>query len=143
LTETTQIEFLISVSCLSDKPSKGKNYVKLFLGKTFGGLSKRYYFRQLMFGLILLVFMLAIASKSLHGVRVVAVAFFILNTFLYPYARFVYEGIANFVLGENQFWLTPLIEKFSTMALCWIFAWVLAPVGLAYLYFHNSKSHSG
>ena len=99
-----------------------------------------------MFGLILLVFMLAIASKSLHGARVVAVAFFILNTFLYPYARFVYEGIANFVLGENQFWLNALIlltAKFFTMALCWIFAWVLAPVGLAYLYFHNSRSHSG
>ena len=99
-----------------------------------------------MFGLIFLVFMLGIAGKSSNGLRVVAIAFFILNTFLYPYARFVYERIANFVIGENEFTLNALfflIAKFWTMAICWIFAWVIAPVGLTYLYFHHSKSHSG
>ncbi len=69
--------------------------------------------------------------------------FIVLNTLLYPYYRFVYERIVGFILGENVFLVNAifmLIVKLFTMMICWMFAVFVAPVGLAYLYYQNSKS---
>lgn len=55
----------------------------------------------------------------------------------YPYARFVYEGITDYILGTNVFYVDAwllLAWKLLTMFLRWAFAIFIAPVGLAYLY---------
>ena len=68
--------------------------------------------------------------------------FFILNTLLYPYARFVYETVVGFVMGNNVFFVNAffmLITKIMTMVLCWAGAVFIAPVGLLYLYEHHSR----
>ncbi len=31
------------------------------------------------------------------------VIFFVINALLYPYARFVYEQVVSFIMGENVF----------------------------------------
>jgi hypothetical protein len=65
-----------------------------------------------------------------------------LNAFLYPYARFVYEKIAGFILGDNEFFVNSIIYlslKFFFMLLCWVCAWCIAPFGLLYLYFYHTK----
>jgi hypothetical protein len=67
----------------------------------------------------------------------------VVNTFLYPYSRYVYEGITRFILGENLFIINAgvmLLAKLLTMALCWAAAVFIAPIGLAYLYSHHSKA---
>ena len=69
--------------------------------------------------------------------------FTIISTLLYPYSRFVYESIVGFVMGENVFFVNAifmLMAKFFTMAMCWAAAIFIAPIGLAYLYYHHSKS---
>ncbi len=111
--------------------------------KTFGGLSPQYYFRQLFFSLVLLL-MCYLVLKQAPG-QTFMIAFFVINTFLYPYSRFVYERIINFIIGENAFWLNAifmLAVKFFTMILCWWFAFIIAPFGLIFLYFHHTKKSS-
>ena len=69
--------------------------------------------------------------------------FSIVSTFLYPYSRFVYESIVGFIMGENIFFVNAvfmLVTKFITMSVCWVFAIFVAPIGLAYLYYHFSKA---
>jgi hypothetical protein len=85
---------------------------------------------------------------STHGDRSIPVGlliFSIISTLLYPYSRFVYESIVGFIVGNHVFFVNTIplvITKFFTMALCWGAAIFIAPVGLAYLYFHHSKSVS-
>lgn len=114
-----------------------------FLSRTFGGLSKPYYFRQLTFGLIFPALLIAVALNSPRGLRFATALLFLANTLLYPYSRFVYEGIVGFVLGKNVLIvnaLLMLIAKFISMAICWCFAVFIAPVGLAYLYFRQGNN---
>ncbi len=111
--------------------------------KTFGGLSTRYYFRQFMFGLLLpaLIFLFQGYLKTPPSVG--DIIFFIINCLLYPYSRFVYESIVNFILGDNVFIMHAalmLFIKIMTMTICWVAAIFIAPVGLAYLYYHHSKA---
>ena len=110
--------------------------------KTFGGLSPRYYFRQLFFGGLMLGLGLFMVLNGKGPMRLDVIAMLILNTLLYPYARFVYESIVGFVIGDNVFWASPLLLlpiKLFTMLICWMSALFVAPVGLIYLYYHHSK----
>ncbi|HHF2589648.1 TPA: hypothetical protein ACPJUQ_001833, partial [Haemophilus influenzae] len=61
---------------------------------------------------------------------------------LYPYSRFVYESIIEYILGDNVFFINAplmLVTKLITMAICFIFSIFIAPIGLIYLYFYHSK----
>lgn len=113
--------------------------------KTFGGLSQRYYLRQLFFGALfplLFVIMANLADRPL-GFPLALVILFVVNTLLYPYSRFVYEGVVGFIMGDNVFYgnfLFVLLVKYMTMAVCWACAILIAPIGLIYLYFHHSKN---
>jgi len=112
------------------------------LAKTFGGLTTSYYFRQLAFGIIFPAFIYFMTSKGTQLLQVNMIVFMIVNTFLYPYSRFVYESIVDFVMGKNVFLVNALLMffvKLITMLVCWSFALFIAPVGLAYLYYHHSK----
>ncbi|CAJ0691007.1 MULTISPECIES: hypothetical protein [Ralstonia] len=118
------------------------------LSKTFGGLSRPYYFRHFVFGLIFPVFIFwmlshAKPSSGQHAFPFTLVIIAILNTVLYPYARFVYEGVIGFLMGSNVLFVNAFIAlwwKLVTMALCWSLAIFIAPIGLGYLYFHHSRA---
>lgn len=112
--------------------------------KTFGGLTKEYYVRHFIFGLIFtgfFVFMQITNPKELSE----AIPLFLIvaiNTFLYPYARYVYESVIGFIMGDNLFItaaLPAMMFKLIMMALCWALAIFIAPLGLAYLYFYHTK----
>jgi len=112
------------------------------IAKTFGGLSTQYYFRQFFFGALFFALMFFIMSKSPNPIQISLVIFMAISTFLYPYSRFVYESIVNFIMGENVFFVNAifmLFTKLFTMLICWAFAIFIAPIGLAYLYYHHSK----
>lgn len=123
--------------------------MKQLIGKTFGGLTPRYYIRNFIFGLIfpaLYVMMVANAAQNPNAphdlLSIGHILFLAVNTLLYPYARFAYEGVVGFILGNNLFILNALVMlavKFITMTLCWAFAIFIAPLGLAYLYWHHSR----
>lgn len=114
--------------------------MKDILLKTFGGLNKTYYFRQLFFGL--LFFCLFLFPLVKVG-AVSAIVVTMICTLLYPYSRFVYESIVYFIIGENVYYLPAtvmLLCKFLSMSMCWSFAIFIAPLGLVFLYFYHSKS---
>lgn len=120
--------------------------------KTFGGLTRQYYLRQFLFGLIfpgMMLFVMLNGHADPAGPHAVGdgigagrILFMAVNTLLYPYARFVYESVIGYIVGNNLFILNALVllaVKFIMMAVCWAFAIFIAPVGLAYLYFHHSR----
>lgn len=118
------------------------------IAKTFGGLTPQYYFRQLFFGALFGATILYFAHSSAPPTAALSAKFFvsavvIFSTLLYPYSRFVYEGIVGFLMGNNVFFvnaLAMLFVKFVTMALCWSFAIFIAPIGLLYLYIHHIRA---
>lgn len=114
------------------------------LQRTFGGLSREYYFRQFVFGLIFpAITLFAFTHGTRHDPMPAQLIFtLIVNTLLYPYSRFVYESVVGFIVGDNLFWTNAIllvIVKLFTMMLCWSFAIFVAPVGLAYLYYFHSR----
>lgn len=115
-----------------------------FIQKTFGGLSLNYYVRQFLFALLISVFIGFISLKhpQTGELNIHFLVFILINQFLYPYARFVYESIIDYILGNNVFFVNAilsLIVKLFTMLLCYCFAIFIAPIGLIYLYFYHSK----
>lgn len=111
------------------------------IAKTFGGLSKPYYFRQLFFGLLLFSGAIFMLSRK-HDVPLEMFLLTAINTLLYPYARFAYESVVGLIMGRNVFFVNALLMMFvklTTMMFCWICAIFIAPVGLAYLYYHHSN----
>lgn len=112
--------------------------------KTFGGLSAQYYFRQFAFGLLMAAFVYFMSTQGgERGMPANILLLTIANALLYPYSRFVYESMMGFVVGQNVFFVNAflmLVVKCFTMLLCWAFAIFVAPLGLAYLYYHHSKT---
>jgi hypothetical protein len=111
--------------------------------KTFGGLSPKYYFRQLFFSSLVFAFFIYMALHSPHPTPLSAWLFMTLSFLLYPYSRFVYESVVGFIMGDNIFFLNAivmLLAKLFTILMCWGLAIFVAPVGLAYLYYHHSKA---
>lgn len=108
--------------------------------KAFGGLPRQYYLRQFLFGLVFPAFIVFMTSRQPHSMPFNLAALIVLNTFLYPYSRFVYESVVEYIVGQNVFWVNAvimLILKLGTMLVCWGFAVFIAPFGLFYLYFRS------
>jgi hypothetical protein len=119
---------------------------QIFL-RSFGGLSRTYYFRQFLFGLIypaLFWFMFRHIPEPVPFYKIATTAVFLtVNTLLYPYSRFVYETVVEFILGGNVLFVSlipMLIVKWITMTLCWSAAIFIAPIGLLYLYVAHGRS---
>lgn len=114
-----------------------------FFRKTLGGLKGSYYIRHFIFGALISTALIYITLQNPHGIRYENITFFIINALLYPYARFVYEQVIGFILGENIFFINAMVmitAKIVTMILCWGFLIFIVPLGLAYLYYYHSKS---
>ena len=113
--------------------------------KTLAGLSPQYYFRQFFFGLVVAALVFFISTQGDRSMPLSMLFLTAVSTLLYPYSRFVYESIVGFIMGDNVFFVNAifmLISKFFTMVMCWAFAIFIAPIGLAYLYYHHSKTES-
>lgn len=113
--------------------------------KTFGGLSSAYFIRHFVFGFAISAFVVFMSARSPSGISFSLLFLAMVNLFLYPYSRFVYESIVNFIMGENVFFINAIVMlfvKLMTMLMCWSFAIFIAPIGLAYLYFYHSKNAS-
>jgi hypothetical protein len=113
------------------------------LRKTIGGLSQAYFLRQLFFSLLMAALVCSLASSSSTSPPLRLGFFIIVNTVLYPYARYVYESFAGCIAGRKPVFSSAalaLAVTILTMALCWAGALVIAPIGMAYLYFRHSKA---
>lgn len=110
--------------------------------KTFGGLDRAYHLRQLFFGSLFLALICFVALHGGHKTMWPMIAYAVICTLLYPYSRFVYEGVVGYIVGENVFFVNivvMLMTKYLTMGLCWAFSPFIAPIGLLYLYWRHTK----
>ena len=112
----------------------------------FKGLTKEYYFRQLFFGFLMFgLYMFMATNGDAKNLKYGMAAFMLFNTFIYPYARFAYEEIVGFILGDTVIFSNILVFtaiKFFTMSVCWISAIFIAPIGLLFIYLHQRKQQS-
>ena len=118
--------------------------MKDFISKTLGGLDRAYFFRHLFFGLCITALMSWGVYSSSNPHNVMNIFCFILMGLLYPYSRFVYESIMNFILGENSFFVNAillLLTKAITMFICWMFSIFIAPIGMICLYIYHTKNN--
>lgn len=117
--------------------------------RAFCGLRKHYFFRNLVIGLAFSVLMWllinnfeakATLQKPFWDIFFVK-AFFLLSGLLYPYAKFLYDYIWEFIIGDATYIYSINIFtiwfKLIFRIMCWGFAWILAPIGLIILYFKN------
>ena len=82
--------------------------LKIIFSKTFGGLERSYYLRQLFFGSLLpcgLIYFLSGYDSFNEFLTLKAYIFFVISTILYPFSRFAFESILDFIFGENVFLL--------------------------------------
>ena len=109
--------------------------------KILGGLSVSDYLRHLFFGIIMAIFFIYM-FYNLGKASFLVVLVFAVNALIYPYSRFVYESIVDFIFGNNVFVnaLFLLAIKIITMLICFGFAIFIAPIGLIYLYYYHSKN---
>ncbi|MBC9132024.1 hypothetical protein JMI89_08155 [Frischella sp. Ac48] len=114
-----------------------------FINKTFGGLEKRYLLRQYFFGLVYGIFLLVMPITHFKiPESILAIILVLIMWGLYPYSRFVYESIIDFIMGDNIIFsnlILFLFVKIITMGLCFVFSIFIAPFGLLYLYFYHSR----
>lgn len=119
--------------------------MKEIFKKTFGGLSKQYYFRQMFFSVVIFGAIIALVVGSEAQLRFDSLAYFVLCFLLYPYSRFVWDSINEFIMGDNVVVLSlgyALIVKYFTITICFFGSIFIAPFGLLYLYYHHSKASS-
>ncbi len=118
--------------------------LKSVLQKTIGGLDKAYYFRHFFFGLVITGILLApmfLNEKAKTDIALIVVCTICL--FLYPFSRFVYESIMDFIFGSNFFLVDGiffLLMKLITMSLCFVFAPFISVIGFIYLYYYHTKN---
>jgi hypothetical protein len=113
------------------------------IAKTFGGLPTSCYVRHFLFGLLFPVFICITTNGGKYPLSFPILLMFSVNTLLYPYSRFVYESVVDFIIGRNVFLVNVILMlafKVATMMLCWGLAIFIAPIGLVYLYFYHSKA---
>ena len=126
--------------------------------KTFGGVTKKYYLTRLLVAAIFTLFafgpLLSIAKRGNWLLTVLVLFFCCINTILFPYALFVFEGLGALfrdnsdnrtiiVISLEGFFIAKLFKlMFLTLVLSfsYFFAIAIAPLGLAYLYFHHTRA---
>ncbi len=112
------------------------------LERTFGCLSREYYVRQFLFGLIIPAVIARVFIEHPTHLPFWMICLLVVNSLLYPYARFAFECVAGFLFGRMVVavpLLVLLVVKAGIMALCWGYAIFIAPVTLACLYFLHGR----
>ena len=121
-----------------------------FFAKTFGGLSKSYQMRNIFFGLfflllsILMGYLIYIKSGIISGILTFSI-YGIICLLLYPYSRFIYKSVISYMLENNTFFVNNSVfiyTKLITMGICFFLSIAIAPIGLIYLYFYQSKQEN-
>jgi len=113
------------------------------IDRTVGALRPRVYLRHLFFGCLLALPTIWVMQHSPRGLELGPMLFLAISALLYPYARYAYESVIDFFLGDNFFVLPAvlvLIVKGITMTFCFVGAIMVAPVGWMILWYQTRPS---
>jgi len=113
------------------------------LQNSFGSLDKAYYLKSFFIGLIFPALFALVFAITQVMVPTLVLAFFLINSLLYPYARFAYQSIASRMIGNRLFMISLpnlLLMKAIMAFACWWLALLIAPIGLLQLYKEQRKN---
>ena len=114
-----------------------------FIRRTFGGLSAAYYIRHFLIGLIFYLFIIFDFGGSKENPNYWSIMMtFAACQLLYPYAYFVYDRIADYISGDRgSYFVSHIMSVVRILAviLCWFGAPIIAPLGLAWLYWEHGR----
>ena len=114
-----------------------------FIRRTFGGLSAAYYIRHFLIGLIFYIFIIFDFGGSKENPNYWSIMMtFTACQLLYPYAYFVYDRIADYILGDRgSYFVSHIMSvvRIFAVILCWFGAPIIALLGLAWLYWEHGR----
>ena len=114
-----------------------------FIRRTFGGLSAAYYIRHFLIGLIFYIFIMFDFGGSKENPNYWSIMMtFTVCQLLYPYAYFVYDRIADYISGDRgSYFVSHIMSvvRIFAVILCWFGAPIIAPLGLAWLYWEHGR----
>ena len=114
-----------------------------FIRRTFGGLSAAYYIRHFLIGLIFYIFIMFDFGGSKENPNYWSIMMaFTACQLLYPYAYFVYDRIADYISGDRgSYFVSHIMSvvRIFAVILCWFGAPIIAPLGLAWLYWEHGR----
>lgn len=108
-------------------------------------MTRKYYFKNLISGLILFSFISFILMKNHESLRLQLLwGLSLINAFLYPVAKLVVERIA-LKFTEREFWYVGFfkddIGKNGLYAIYWLFCFMFAiPLGIIYFLLNIKKA---
>ncbi|AIC94443.1 hypothetical protein [Shouchella lehensis] len=115
------------------------NTIFNFAKKMINGMDRRYLIKSYIFGA--LIFSMFLYVLMLTGdFHFIVFLFFLLNFFLFPFATVVWDDLIDLLLSGNQLLLPILFVipwKMFKMIILYMFAIVIAPIGLIYIYISN------
>ena len=117
----------------------------------FKGLKPSYYWRHFVLGAIVPVIIIGLQIYVVFsnpeistGTAVIGILSYIAGALflliLYPFSRFAYESIVEFVMGNNVIISNALLfltYKYISYAILLCFSFVIAPIGMIILFFYN------
>lgn len=117
----------------------------------FKGLKPSYYWRHFVLGAIVPVIFIAIqiyssiknpdisSGAALYYLARSIIGFLSLLV-LYPFSRFAYESIVEFIMGNNVLFANAglfFLYKYISYAILFCLSWFIAPIGMIILFFYN------
>ena len=137
------------------------HWTKKLFWRSFGAIEQDYFVRNFLVAAIVSAAIMAIGftntPTTMFLFKVKVTATLVIFSLLYPYSRYVWDGIWEKVFGrflrnrsttivttspffvglhlmlEVMAWLLPI-------AVCFGYVWILAPIGLTHLYYENRPS---
>lgn len=112
------------------------------LSRIFGAVQPRFLARAYLIGgmfFALMVFMQVQADIDIVK-SIPMLAVFAISTLLFPFAKFIWNEIRDFVMGDTVIFANVIILfflKFIINAMIWCFAIFIAPIGMAYLWYRT------
>ncbi|PRA79580.1 hypothetical protein CQ054_21530 [Ochrobactrum sp. MYb29] len=113
--------------------------------RTFGSVRIAYLIRSYLIALVFSLMVIFAASHtepgpSKNSLLVAMILLSLLNSILFPFSKILWEGLRNFLIGNNEIWSpVPVIvlQKLFVNSGLWCFSIFIAPFGILYLWFSN------
>lgn len=108
---------------------------------TFKSINSAYYFRHLIFAIPASYIGFTFYSNFdfFNGVNFGTVTLMCIISLLYPYSHFVFDKLANFIMGNHVNQYDALPTALFKMTVAWLLCPVLAPFGLLFLYLKHAN----
>lgn len=118
-----------------------------FVSRIFGAINPRFLARSYLLGaaIFALVTWLSLQADGDLGRALPAILLGVVSTLLFPFAKLVWNSARDFIMGDNLVVMNALVvfaAKFAVNLVLWMFAVLVAPIGVIYLWRRTIQTDS-